>query len=124
PIARTIIFLEEPCPPWTMKPCISTFSPVPTGRRVDTLPTKPGVAVGVAVAVGVGVGPGLTVTLKVHWEVLPDESDAVLVTVVVPIGNVEPEGGFDVGLTPGQLSLTVGSGKVTTALFCPASACL
>jgi len=94
---------------------------------VETLPTNPGVAVGVAVAVavGVGVGPGLTVTVKVQFEALPVESDTVLVTVVVPTGNDEPEDGFDVGLpTPGQLSLTVGSEKVTTALFCPVAACV
>src|SRR6476646_6803636 len=53
-----------------MNPSISTFSPVPTGRRVETLATRPtagvavavGVAVGgggVAVAVGVGVGDGI-----------------------------------------------------------------
>src|SRR6478735_4113699 len=61
PIARTMIFFVEPLGPWTMKPSIRTLLPVPTGRRVETLPTRPGgvapgVAVGVAVGVGVGVG--------------------------------------------------------------------
>src|SRR3954470_6663130 len=58
PIARTMIFLVEPLGPWTIKPSIRTLLPVPTGRRVETLPTRPvaGVAVAVGVAVGVGVG--------------------------------------------------------------------
>src|SRR3954465_14927514 len=62
PIARTMIFLAEPSGPWTMNPSINTFSSTPTGRRVETLPTRPGVAVGVAaggaVAVGLAVGVG------------------------------------------------------------------
>src|SRR6476619_1004808 len=67
PIARIMIFFVEPFGPWTMNPSIRTLFPVPTGRRVETLPTRPtaGVAVavavglGVAVAVGVGVGDGI-----------------------------------------------------------------
>jgi hypothetical protein len=43
-----MIFLIDPAGPWTMSPSMSTSSPVPTGRRVETLPTNPGVAVGVA----------------------------------------------------------------------------
>src|SRR5437660_409733 len=58
PIARTMIFLVEPAGPWTMKPSIKTLSSVPTGSRVETLATKPGVAVGVGVAAGVAVGVG------------------------------------------------------------------
>ena len=38
---------------------------------------------------------------------MPDASVAVAVTVVVPLGNVEPEGGFATTVTPGQLSLDV-----------------
>jgi len=45
---------------------------------------------------------------------LPDVSVAVQVTVVVPTGNGEPEGGEQVKVTPEQLSLTVGLGKLTT----------
>src|SRR3954451_5234982 len=56
PIARTMIFLVEPSGPWTMNPSINTFSSRPTGRRVETLPTSPGVAVGVAAGVAVAVG--------------------------------------------------------------------
>src|ERR1700716_2126681 len=52
PIARTRIFLVEPAGPCTMKPSINALSPVPTGRRVETLPTKPGVPAGVGVGVG------------------------------------------------------------------------
>src|SRR3954454_24112037 len=59
PIARTIIFLLEPPGPWTIKPSINTFSPVPTGRRVEMLPTTP--AAGEAVGVGVTPGEGVAV---------------------------------------------------------------
>jgi hypothetical protein len=50
------------------------------------------------------------VTAKLHDAVLPLASCAVQVTVVVPIPNVEPEGGTHVKVAPGQLSVTVGSG--------------
>ena len=46
-----------------------------------------------------------TVTVKLHVVVFPAPSVAVLVTVVVPTGNVEPEGGLNDCVTPGQLSL-------------------
>lgn len=60
-----------------------------------------------------------TQTLKVQVAVLPDVSVAVHVTVVQPTGNVEPEGGLQDVVTPGQLSLAVGGGKLTTALLPP-----
>src|SRR3954463_1679795 len=63
PIARTRIFLIEPPAPWTMNPSISALSPVPTGRRVEMLATKPGV--GVAVPTGVAVAVGATVAVGV-----------------------------------------------------------
>jgi len=45
--------------------------------------------------------------------VLPDESATVQVTVVMPIGKQLPLGGVHTGApTPGQLSVTVGAGKV------------
>ena len=65
PSARTMIFLVEPFGPRTMNPSISTLSPVPTGRRVATLPTKPGVGEGVGVWVGVGTGLGVGVGVGV-----------------------------------------------------------
>ena len=52
-----------------------------------------------------GFSVSLTVTVKVQLAVLPDASVAVLVTVVVPFGKVEPEGGLLTTVTPGQLSL-------------------
>jgi hypothetical protein len=65
----------------------------------------------------------LTVTVKVQLVVFPAESVAVAVTVVEPFGNVEPEGGLQTGVvTPGQLSLTTGSAKFTTAEHFPGSA--
>src|SRR6185436_6945729 len=54
----------------------------------------------------------LTCTVKLHTSRLLDASVAVQPTVVVPIGNVEPEGGIQLMLTPGQLSLAVGAGKM------------
>src|SRR5437868_3663200 len=55
-------------------------------------------------------GPPVSVTLKPQVERLPAASTAAQVTVVVPTGKVEPEGGVQVTVTPGRLSLTVGAG--------------
>ena len=51
-----------------------------------------------------------TVTVKLQLAVLPDISVAMQVTVVVPRGKVEPEGGLHAVDTPGQLSAAVGGG--------------
>ena len=59
----------------------------------------------------------MTVTVNEQVAVLPDPSVAVQVTVVVPAGKLEPEGGTQATVTPGQLSLTVGAGKVTGSLL-------
>jgi hypothetical protein len=57
----------------------------------------------------------LTVTVKLPVAVLPDESVAEQLTVVVPIGNVEPEAGVHVTSTePSTLSVAVAL-YVTTA---------
>ena len=48
-----------------------------------------------------------TVTVKVQVAVLPDASVAVQVTVVVPTGKQDPDGGLQRTVTPGQLSLAV-----------------
>jgi hypothetical protein len=50
------------------------------------------------------------VTTNEQELVLPDASVAVQVTVVMPIGNEDPEGGLQEAVTPGQLSETVGGG--------------
>lgn len=47
---------------------------------------------------------------------LPEVSVAVQVTVVVPTGKAEPEGGLQATVTPGQLSLGTGAGKETALL--------
>jgi hypothetical protein len=52
----------------------------------------------------------LTVTVNVQVAVFPDESVAVHVTGVAPFGNVEPDGGVQLVVTPGQLSVAVGAG--------------
>ncbi len=52
--------------------------------------------------------------------VLPDRSVAVLVTVFVPFGNVEPEGGLLTTVTVPQLSVAV-TLKLTTAEHWPGS---
>jgi hypothetical protein len=46
----------------------------------------------------------LTVTVKLHVFVWPAASVAVQVTVVIPPGKVEPDGGVQLAVTPGQLS--------------------
>src|SRR5215510_6330263 len=43
-----------------------------------------------------------------------EASVAVQVTIVVPVGKVDPEGGLQATVTPGQLSVAAGVGKVTT----------
>src|SRR5215475_10390820 len=53
-----------------------------------------------------------TETVNVHDAVLPDVSVAVQVTVVVPTGNIEPDAGVQLVVTPGQLSLAVGAAYV------------
>ncbi len=50
------------------------------------------------------------VTVNVHVAVLPEASVAVQVTVVMPVGKQEPDGGLQAKVTPGQLSETVGGG--------------
>ena len=49
----------------------------------------------------------MTVTLNEHVEVLPLPSLAVAVTVVFPIGNVEPLAGLYVNVAVPQLSEAV-----------------
>jgi len=51
----------------------------------------------------------LTVTLKLQLLVLPATSVAVQVTGVVPVPKFEPEGGLQLTVAPGQLSLTLGA---------------
>ena len=52
----------------------------------------------------------LRVTVKVQLAEFPDESVAVQVTVVVPIGKFEPDGGTQLTLVTLQLSEVVGFG--------------
>lgn len=59
------------------------------------------------------------VTVNEHVEKLPDVSVALQVTVVTPIGNIEPDAGTHDAVTPGQLSVTVGGGYVTTTPAAP-----
>ena len=50
------------------------------------------------------------VIVKLQLAVLPVESVAIQVVVVVPSENVEPDGGVQTTTTPGQLSVAVGAG--------------
>jgi hypothetical protein len=61
------------------------------------------------------------VTTKLHIDIFPDASVPVHITVVVPTGNVDPDGGVHTnGFAPsGQLSVTTGSGYVTTTPMLP-----
>jgi hypothetical protein len=56
------------------------------------------------------------VTVNEQVAVLPVASVAVQVTVVVPTGSGDPDGGTHTVVTPGQLSDAVGAGKLTTLL--------
>ena len=49
-----------------------------------------------------------TVTVKLQPAVAPPASVAVQVTVVTPSGKLEPDGGEQTTVAPGQLSVTVG----------------
>ena len=55
-----------------------------------------------------------TETVKLQAAVLFDVSVAVQVTVVVPTGKQNPDGGLHIVVTTGQLSLAVGGGKAAT----------
>lgn len=59
-----------------------------------------------------------TVTVNIQLDVLPLASIAVAVTVVVPTGKVDPDGGLATTDTPGQLSEAI-TVKFTTAEHCP-----
>ena len=48
-----------------------------------------------------------TLIVKLHVAVFIDESVAVQVTVIVPVGMHEPDGGLQTTVTPGQLSVAV-----------------
>src|ERR1035437_8058609 len=51
-----------------------------------------------------------TVTVKLHWSLLPELFVAAQMTVLVPIGNMLPDGGSDVTCTsPEQGSVTLGA---------------
>ena len=52
-----------------------------------------------------GACVSLIVTVKEHAAVLPDESVAVQVTLLVPLLKELPEAGVQAVATPGQLSL-------------------
>ena len=53
-------------------------------------------------------------TVKAQLAAAPAESVAVHVTAAVPTEKLEPDGGEQTTLVPAQLSLTVGSAKLTT----------
>ena len=61
-----------------------------------------------------GGSSSLTVTVNEQLSLFPAASVATLFTVVVPLGNAEPEVGVETTVTPGQLSLAV-TVKFTTA---------
>ena len=63
----------------------------------------------------------LRVTVKIQLAELPELSFAVLVTVVVPTGKFEPDGGTVLTFVTAQLSVAVVAGKVTGAIGAPPS---
>jgi len=56
-----------------------------------------------------GDSVSLTVTVKEQLLVLPAASVAVQFTGVVPVPKLEPDGGLQLTVTPGQLSLATGA---------------
>jgi hypothetical protein len=62
------------------------------------------------------VHAGCTVTVKVQDPVFAAASVAVHVTVVVPIGNDDPDAGTQLTVAPGQLSEAVGTVYVAVAV--------
>jgi hypothetical protein len=52
---------------------------------------------------------GCTITVKLQLAILPEASVAVQVTVVVPTAKLEPVGGLQLAVAPGQLSVGVGA---------------
>jgi hypothetical protein len=68
-----------------------------------------------------GASVSLTVTVKVQVAVPPDGVVAVQLTVVVPFGKTEPDGGVQLIVTAcwqASVAITV---KFTTAEHCPGS---
>ena len=84
--------------------------------KFTTVEHEPGSALRVMLSGQVTTGgvASITVTVKVPVRVLPTASVAVLVTIVVPSGNVEPDGGLDETVAGEQSSLAR-TLKLTTA---------
>src|SRR5262245_39554984 len=83
--------------------------------------TRTGVSSGVDAVSSTATGgrlPEVTVTVKVQLLVLPAASAAVQVTGVVPVPKLEPDGGVQLTVTPGQLSLAFAA-QSTICLHCP-----
>ena len=93
---------------------------VATGAAHDTnAPQLPAELLTVMLAGHVTTGNcvSTTFTWKVHTATLPARSVEVIVTKVIPTGNTLPDAGtMVVVMAPGQLSVTAGVGKFTTAL--------
>jgi hypothetical protein len=64
----------------------------------------------------------LTVTVKLQVELTPVGAVAVQLTVAVPVGKAEPDGGTHAITVPTGLPVMSGEGKATTARHSPASA--
>jgi len=62
-----------------------------------------------------GLSLSTTLTEKLQLAVLPSVSRAVHMTLVVPLGNLEPEGGEQVRLATPEHSSVAVTLKVTTA---------
>ena len=69
-----------------------------------------------------GTCVSLIVTVKVQVLLLLEASVATLVTVVVPTGKVEPDGGVETTVTLPQLSVALTKKVTLLLLHCPASA--
>lgn len=85
---------------------------VAMAAKLKTAPHWPGSLFKVMLMGQVMVGGSLssTITAKVQEDTLSEASVAVQVTVVVPRGKVDPGGGSQEKVTPGQLSVAMGGG--------------
>jgi hypothetical protein len=127
PLLSRAVLVTVVVPTWKAKPLGGRLTTLVTAQlsvavtlKVTLLPHVPGTAFTVILAGQVSTGGWLstTVTVKVHWPVLPLLSRAVLVTVVVPTGKAKPLGGTLTTFVTAQLSVAV-TLKLTFLPHCP-----
>jgi hypothetical protein len=116
PLLSVAVLVTTVVPTGKAKPLAGTLTTFSTAQlsvavtlKVTLLVHWPSAAFTVILAGHVSPGRwvSLTVTVKVHWLVLPLLSRAVLVTVVVPTGKAKSLGGTLIRFVTVQLSVAV-----------------